>query len=53
MVSRLRVDMIREPERLPNKEVDQKAREARSAIHGPEGESLRRAEDLGKERIKR
>jgi sporulation protein YlmC with PRC-barrel domain len=33
-------------------EVERKAREAREAIDGPEGDSLRRAEQIGKERSK-
>jgi sporulation protein YlmC with PRC-barrel domain len=33
-------------------EIEQKAREAREAIDGPEGEALRRAAQLGKERSK-
>ena len=34
---------------IPEREVDQKAQEAREAIDGPEGDSLRRAEQIGKE----
>jgi hypothetical protein len=34
---------------IPEREVEQKAQEARAAIEGPEGDSLRRAEQIGKE----
>ena len=37
---------------IPEREVEQKAQEARAAIEGPEGDSLRRAEQIGKERSK-
>jgi len=37
---------------IPEREVEQKAQEAREAIDGPEGDSLRRAERIGKERSK-
>jgi hypothetical protein len=37
---------------LPDREVDEKAREAREAIDSPEGESLRQAEQIGKSRRK-
>ena len=37
---------------IPEREVEQKAQEAREAIDGPEGDSLRRAEQIGKERSK-
>ena len=37
---------------LPDREVDEKAREAREAIDSPEEESLRQAEQIGKSRRK-
>ena len=37
---------------IPEREVEQKAQEAREAIDGPEGDRLRRAEQIGKERSK-
>jgi hypothetical protein len=37
---------------LPDREVDEKAREAREAIDSPEGERLRQAEQIGKSRRK-
>jgi len=37
---------------IPEQEIEQKAQEAREAIDGPEGDSLRRTEQIGKERSK-
>ena len=37
---------------IPEREIEQKAQKAREAIDGPEGDSLRRAEQIGKERSK-
>jgi PRC-barrel domain len=37
---------------IPEREVEQKVQEAREAIDGPEGDSLRRAEQIGRERSK-
>jgi PRC-barrel domain len=37
---------------IPEREVEQKAQEAREAIDGPEGDSLGRAEQIGTERSK-
>ena len=37
---------------IPGREIEQKAQEAREAIDGPEGDSLRRAEQIGKEHSK-
>jgi PRC-barrel domain len=37
---------------IPERAIEQKAQEAREAIDGPEGDSLRRAEQIGKERSK-
>jgi hypothetical protein len=34
---------------IPEQEIEQKAQEARAAIEGPDGDSLRRAEQIGKE----
>jgi hypothetical protein len=40
---------IRASASIPEQEIEQKAQEARAAIEGPEGDSLRRAEQIGKE----
>jgi hypothetical protein len=37
---------------IPKRDIEQKAQEAREAIDGPEGDSLRRAEQIAKERSK-
>ena len=37
---------------IPEREIEQKAQKAREAIDGPEGDSLRRAEQIGKEHSK-
>ena len=47
------VQYDREDPALGDRQIEEKAEEARRAIDSPEGESLRRAEQIGKEPLKR